>query len=224
MNLQPIEALQLANRKRRMALLVALVGTAWAAFFVARVAAARLEPWAALAGERWAAFLIPRAEEAVVPISEPMEEPSVGPVEVASLAAEPAARAPKRKTPAAKAEDLPTGVHLSAATVLRLANARAMPSAVAVPAEGNRPAGLRLSGVARLGVGLKDGDVLTHVAGTPVGAVPQVVSIVMTQRSKHAQSIGGLVWRGQHGFALNVEMPYPTAAAAAKQAPAGHSG
>jgi hypothetical protein len=58
-------------------------------------------------------------------------------------------------------------VSVSAATVLELAESGARPRGKPVGATAQRPAGLRLSGVSALGIGVEDGDVLTEAAGVP---------------------------------------------------------
>jgi hypothetical protein len=112
----------------------------------------------------------------------------------------------------------PSGVFVSAETVLRLAEARAMPRAVPAPANGARPAGLRLMGVGALGIGMRDGDVLTEVLGTPVGAVSQVIALVIQARGRHERRISGRFFRGNLAMSVVVEQPYVAAVAPAKPA------
>jgi hypothetical protein len=101
------------------------------------------------------------------------------------------------------------GIHVKAATVLRLAARGVRPSGVAVPASGERPAGLALQGVGALGVGLRDGDVLTQVAGAPASSIGAVVGAVLAARQRRAPAMSGLVYRGDEKIAIHVEMPYP---------------
>jgi len=101
------------------------------------------------------------------------------------------------------------GIRVKAATVLRLANRGVRPSGVPVPADGDRPAGLALQGVGALGVGLRDGDVLTQVAGAPASSTGAVVGAVLAARQRRAPAMSGLVYRGNEKIALYVEMPYP---------------
>jgi hypothetical protein len=100
------------------------------------------------------------------------------------------------------------GIRVAANTVLRLANARAVPAGTFVPAEAARPAGMRLSGVSALGVGLQDGDVLTHVAGAPATSRGVVVSRVLEARAARANAISAIFWRAGEPWQLVVEMPY----------------
>ena len=100
------------------------------------------------------------------------------------------------------------GVRVSAATVLRLANSGARPSGIPVPAEGPRPAGLMLTGVSALGVGILDGDVLTHAGGRPALSEADVVSLVIAARGRQVSAIGGRFWRNGEPWNLVVEQPY----------------
>ena len=76
-------------------------------------------------------------------------------------------------------------------------------------AAGARPAGIELSSVSALGVGVHDGDVLTEVAGQPVRNEGQVVGAVLALRARRAASISAVFYRGQERWSLVVEMPYP---------------
>jgi hypothetical protein len=117
------------------------------------------------------------------------------------------ARAVHKKNSAARKREL-HGVFVPASTVLRLAQGRAIPSAVPVPAEGARPSGLRLVGVSGLGVGLRDGDVLTSVMGAPALSVPDVVRCVISARARAVREISGEFWRNGERWHLVVEQPY----------------
>jgi len=103
------------------------------------------------------------------------------------------------------------GIRISAAQVLALAARRAMPSAVFVKATAQRPAGLLLSGVSALGVGMQDGDVLTEAAGQKATSVASVVGVVLAARARQASEISGRFYRGAVPFSLAVEQPYPKA-------------
>jgi hypothetical protein len=100
------------------------------------------------------------------------------------------------------------GIRVPAKTVLRLANARAVPQGTFVSAEAGRPAGMRLNGVSAYGVGLRDGDVLTHVAGAPATSRSQVVSAVLQARAVRAPAVSAIFWREGEPWRLLVEMPY----------------
>jgi hypothetical protein len=102
------------------------------------------------------------------------------------------------------------GLRVSAATVLRLANGGARPGGVFVAADGQRPAGLALSGVSALGVGLRDGDVLTHAGGRPALSRGDVIGVVIASRGAGAREISGRFWRDGEPWNLIVEQPYVT--------------
>ncbi|MGC4091562.1 MAG: hypothetical protein QM756_27510 [Polyangiaceae bacterium] len=138
-----------------------------------------------------------------------------------ALAAAPVAveTAGKSKRGKASKPKGPSGVFVSAANVLRLANAAAMPHAVYVAALGARPAGLRLIGVSGLGIGMRDGDVLTRVLGADVSSVAEVVQRVVAARNRRAREISGEFWRDGARWSLVVEQPYidaPPPAASAR--------
>jgi hypothetical protein len=101
------------------------------------------------------------------------------------------------------------GIRISAAQVLALAARRAMPQAVPVKATAQHPAGLMLSSVSALGVGLRDGDVLTEAAGQKATSVATVVGIVLAARGRQVSEINGRFYRGWVPFGLSVEQPYP---------------
>lgn len=123
----------------------------------------------------------------------------------------PVSVAPERASnrPIARKLPLPKkGVRVRAETVLRLANSGARPSGIPVPAHGERPAGLALSGVSGLGIGLVDGDVLTHADGRPARSAGDVIGVVIGARAQKAPEICGRFWRGGEPWNLIVEQPY----------------
>jgi hypothetical protein len=99
-------------------------------------------------------------------------------------------------------------IYVSAAQVLKLADARVRPRGVRVPADGKRPAGLKLLGVAGLGIGLRDGDVLTRAIGQPALASSAVVRAILVARSKRVKVLEGEFYRGQERWTIRVEQPY----------------
>jgi hypothetical protein len=100
---------------------------------------------------------------------------------------------------------------LTADTVVRLAEQGLRPRARPVPAEGERPAGLRLSSVSALGLPLRDGDVLTHVAGQPVTSEGDVVGLVLALRGQRVPRVSATVWQGLSRIQVLVEQPYLSA-------------
>jgi hypothetical protein len=118
------------------------------------------------------------------------------------------AKAPRSKRGARAVTTSVRGIRISARQVIALAQRGAMPNAVAVAASKTHPAGLRLVGVSGLGVGMRDGDVLTRVAGTPIASVSRVASLVMSARNRFAREISAEFWRDGARWMLVVEQPY----------------
>jgi hypothetical protein len=178
---------------------------------------ARLELEArAIGGRLGSAFaaLSPAAAESGAPGADGMDVPDVvssadGAFE---LGREPFAGQPKGKSArghASRAVKSGHGVLIGASTVLRLANRGVVPEGRPVDAAGGRPAGIELSSVSALGVGVQDGDVLTEVAGRSVRSEGQVVGAVLALRARRASSISAVFYRGAERWSLVVEMPYP---------------
>jgi hypothetical protein len=107
----------------------------------------------------------------------------------------------------AKTKPLPS-VRVPASVVLRLARIGQRPSGVPVAASGNRPAGIQVFGAAPLGIGVRDGDILTRVSGVPVSQVGQVIALVIAARGARAREISGQLWRGNRSYTIVVEQPY----------------
>jgi S1-C subfamily serine protease len=99
------------------------------------------------------------------------------------------------------------GVYIDERKISELARLQAMPAGKPVPSNGTRPSGIALFGVAGLGVGLRDGDVLTAVEGRSVQAEGQVVGIVVGMLARHARRISGEFWRGNRRGSIVVEVP-----------------
>jgi len=99
-------------------------------------------------------------------------------------------------------------VFVSQEQVLRLASTRARPHGAPVPASGARPAGLKLAGVAALGIGMQDGDVLTRAVGQPALSSGAVIQAVLSARARRAPVLEGEFWRGNQRWLIRVEQPY----------------
>jgi hypothetical protein len=84
-----------------------------------------------------------------------------------------------------------------------------------VAASARRPAGLRLSGVSALGVGVRDGDVLTEAAGVPALDAGRVIEAILVARARGARSVSGTFYRGDERWAIVVHQPYLRSAGAA---------
>jgi hypothetical protein len=148
-------------------------------------------------------------EPAVVPFEELVLEPGSELPQPSGVAgAKPRSGRVKTSKAAASAVAPSRGLLVRADTVLRLAKAGVVPAASPVAAGTENPAGMRLSGVSTLGVGLQDGDVVTHVLGQPVTSRSSVVSLVLQARARREQRISAVFWRGGVPWQLWVEMPY----------------
>ena len=100
----------------------------------------------------------------------------------------------------------PLGVFVSRDRVLAAAAAGIRPSGSPVPGTVCRPAGLALSGVGGLGVGLRDGDVLV-IGGGPTTSEGAVVGSVIAALRRRAKGMSGVAWRGRQRILVNVELP-----------------
>jgi hypothetical protein len=122
--------------------------------------------------------------------------------------AAPAPRGPKHGRGGKARPVAPLVLFVGQEQVLKLASTRARPRGTAVPASGARPAGLKLSGVAALGIGMQDGDVLTRAVGQPALSSGAVIQAVLAARARHAPVLEGEFWRGAERCLIRVEQPY----------------
>ena len=104
----------------------------------------------------------------------------------------------------------PAPLFVSAATVLKLSQGAARPSGAFVAATPSHPAGLRLAGVAALGIGVQDGDILIEALGVPPRSAGQIIGAIIEARAKQARYSSGTLWRQGQTFRITVEQPYPT--------------
>lgn len=142
--------------------------------------------------------------EAKVDAAEPFELPAdlAEPIrDKPDVAKKPAGKKALKKTPA-------KGLFVSAQTVLKIASRGARPRGTPVKASGARPAGLRLSGVSALGIGLEDGDVLTRALGRPALSSSAVVESVIVARAQRVKVLEGEIYRGNNRYVIQVEQPY----------------
>lgn len=170
------------------------------------------EGWATDTGRSLAALVPPMPAPPPLSSADAAALAGFARAEVSALATPPPTPAAPQKQGKSRAKPQKPkekAVFVPASTVLRLANGGAtVPRAVYVPALGERPAGLRLLGVSALGVGMRDGDVLTRVLGAEVSSVGEVVARVIAARNQRARSISGEFWRDGSRWALIVEQPY----------------
>jgi len=99
-------------------------------------------------------------------------------------------------------------IYVSATKVLCLAQQGSQPSGKPTSAKGKRPAGVSVYGVSGLGIGAKDGDVVTDILGQPVRSVAQGIMIILAARAAERPVITGTLWRGMRSISVAVEQPY----------------
>ena len=103
----------------------------------------------------------------------------------------------------------PSALFVSEATVLKLAQSAARPRGSFVAKSLEHPAGLRLSDVAALGIGVQDGDILIEALGITPRAPGQIIGAIIEARAKQARFLSGTLWRQGQTFPITVEQPYP---------------
>jgi hypothetical protein len=162
-----------------------------------------------------------RAVALLVGVTAPLAAPA------ADLAAAPAAPAPlaptelgfeavtKSKSAARRSvnpnpQSKLSALFVSGATVLKLAQTSARPRGSFVAASAQHPAGLQLTGVAALGIGVQDGDILIEALGMTPRAPGQVIGAIIEARAKQARFLSGTLWRQGQTFPITVEQPYAT--------------
>lgn len=161
-------------------------------------------------------------DEAPMPALAVLEEPDNDEVvELADGDASSKRRRNSRKASATaktSASSLPA-VFVPAGKVLRLANSGAKPTGRAVTPDGVRPAGVQVFGASALGLGVRDGDVITRVSGVPVTSAGQIIGLILAARGARQAVIVGEVYRGQRQYTLTVEQPYVEGADPPREAP-----
>jgi len=169
---------------------------------VARAGRALIEPLTAASVAVLLRVSAPLTEVPAAP--PPTPELEDAPSELAQhVTRKPAARTAR---PVMKAP--PAGVYVSQGTVLRLARTSARPRGSFVSGAGERPAGLRLSGVAALGIGLEDGDILVEALGLSPRSAGEIIGAVIEARARRVAALSGTLWRRGQTFHITVEQPY----------------
>jgi hypothetical protein len=102
----------------------------------------------------------------------------------------------------------PSALFVSEATVLKLAQSAARPRGSFVAKSSEHPAGLRLSGVAALGIGVQDGDILIEALGITPRTPGEIIGAIIEARAKQARFLSGTLWRSGQTFPITVEQPY----------------
>jgi hypothetical protein len=150
-----------------------------------------------------------RATALLQPAAAATPEPDadeVAPIEPAALTFDVATKPAARRS--FKAPQKPGAVFVSEASVLKLAKTAARPQGAFVAQTAQHPAGLRLSGVAALGIGVQDGDILIEALGATPRSPGQVIGAILEARAKQARFLSGTLWRNGQTFRITVEQPY----------------
>jgi hypothetical protein len=141
-----------------------------------------------------------------VPVAPEPDVDEAVPTEPAALTFDAATKPAARRT--IKAASKPAALFVSEASVLRLAKTAARPQGAFVAQTAQHPAGLRLSGVAALGIGVQDGDILIEALGATPRSPGQVIGAILEARAKQARFLSGTLWRNGQTFRITVEQPY----------------
>ncbi|MES1183919.1 MAG: hypothetical protein ABUL60_08880 [Myxococcales bacterium] len=136
------------------------------------------------------------------------EEPSDAPSTSSELVFDAATKSTAHHGPKPAPKAKPAALFVSAATVLKLAQSNARPRGSFVGATAQHPAGLRLTGVAALGIGVQDGDILTEALGITPHGPGEIIGAIIEARAKQARFLSGTLWRQGQSFNLTVEQPY----------------
>jgi hypothetical protein len=99
------------------------------------------------------------------------------------------------------------GLLIGADLVTQAVKSGVRPLAVPAPASGMRPDGFALYGVGGFGAGLRDGDVVTSIAGTPASSVGVLIGAIAGSVQANAKSLSAVVWRGDAKLLVTVEIP-----------------
>jgi hypothetical protein len=126
---------------------------------------------------------------------------------IAAIEGDDATVAPATSAEAPQPTITQSGIGVSRARVMAAVKAGIRPSGSGVSATSWRPAGLAVHGISAVGVGLRDGDVLTKVGGTAATSPGAVISAVRAALRRKQPAIVGEVWRGHHRFLVSVELP-----------------
>lgn len=102
----------------------------------------------------------------------------------------------------------PSALFVSAASVLRLSKSAARPQGTFVAQTLQHPAGLRLMGVAALGIGVQDGDILVDAMGMTPRSSGEIIGAIIQARAQRVRHLSGTLWRRGQTFRITVEQPY----------------
>jgi len=165
----------------------------------------------------FAESLVNRAVAALLRVAAPVAPAAAGvAVEGTVVTFDPAAQsaalgagkapAPPRSRAAVPAKPQP--LFVSAASVLQLSKSEARPQGTFVAQTPQHPAGLRLMGVAGLGIGVKDGDILVDAMGMTPRSSGEIIGAIIQARAQRVRYLSGTLWRSGQTFRITVEQPY----------------
>jgi hypothetical protein len=152
-----------------------------------------------------------RVTAPLVPVAPAAAETAQGAVVTFDVTAEGAARsAGKASAPRARtaAPAKPQALFVSAASVLQLSKSAARPQGTFVTQTPQHPAGLRLMGVAGLGIGVQDGDILVDAMGMSPRSSAEIIGAIIQARAQRVRYLSGTLWRSGQTFRITVEQPY----------------
>lgn len=129
-------------------------------------------------------------------------------LEEAALEESPAPAQRSSRAPTARREPPRKGILVRRETVRAAVRAGVRPSAAPVGDSPDHPAGLQVSGLGAAG-GLRDGDVVTRVAGVTPRSVEDVISAVAGCYKNKTYTISGEFWRDGERWNAVVELPEP---------------
>ena len=113
--------------------------------------------------------------------------------------------APARETGTEELADGPKGTIVIPASAVT----RALEKKDIRATNAKSPEGVRLHGVGRYGVGLRDGDVVIKVQGTRTKSVEAMVQAAMGAASAGATRLTGTIRRGEATYDVVLEIPRP---------------
>jgi hypothetical protein len=67
---------------------------------------------------------------------------------------------------------------------------------------------LRLVGVAGLGIGVQDGDILIDAMGITPRSSGEIIGAIVQARAQRVRYLSGTLWRHGQTFRITVEQPY----------------
>ena len=129
-------------------------------------------------------------------------------------------KSPVRRAVKPRSLAKPSALFVSEATVLKLAQSAVRPRGSFVGKSLEHPAGLRLSDVAGLGIGVQDGDILIEALGITPRTPGQIIGAIIEARAKQARLLSGTLWRQGQTFLITVEQPYVDLGVRTSAAPA----